>query len=58
LQKNLDVLKIKCYRIRLEEIVADHSPHSSCQEVIHPDDALVLEKQWQRAVETGSTTFL
>jgi len=29
------------------------SPQSSWQVVIHPDDALVLEKRWQRAVETG-----
>jgi len=31
----------------------EHSPQSSWQVVIHPNDALVLEKRWQRAVETG-----
>jgi PAS domain S-box-containing protein len=31
----------------------EHSPQYSWQVVIHPDDALVLEKRWQRAVETG-----
>ena len=30
-----------------------HSAQSSWQVVIHPDDALVLQKRWQRAVKTG-----